>query len=84
MTLKIILTQLARMKPTLPMERLSIQDRNKNIQESITINPLYLSSCCGLMAANTYASVTPLMALGRNKKIEKDILLYLTFFYNKP
>lgn len=45
MILKIKLTQLARIKPTLPTERLRIQERNKNMQESITIKPLYLSNC---------------------------------------
>ena len=58
-----ILTQLARINPTLPTTRLSNQDRNKNIHERMTIRPLYLSNSLELMAANTYASVTPLMAL---------------------
>lgn len=56
-----ILTQFARMKPTLPTRLLRSHAKNKKMQERMTISPLYLSSCAEFIAANTYASVTPLI-----------------------
>ena len=49
------------MKPTLPTTLLRSHAKNKKMQERMTISPLYLSSCAEFIAANTYASVTPLI-----------------------
>uniref|UniRef100_A0A0B7AF94 Uncharacterized protein n=1 Tax=Arion vulgaris TaxID=1028688 RepID=A0A0B7AF94_9EUPU len=58
-----MLKQLASIKPTLPINVVSSHDDKRNSPENSSIFLLYLSTSSLLMAANTNASVVPLIAI---------------------